>query len=48
MEKNIMNDKKQKSKFNINVIKKNSIFDNKNYNIINIEIISKSSEEVKQ
>ena len=48
MEKNINKDKKQKSKFNINVIKKNSIFDNKNYNIINIEVISKSSEEVKQ
>ena len=48
MEKNIMKDNKKKSKFNINVTKKKSIFDNKNYNIINVEVISNSSEEVKK
>ena len=48
MEKQKSKKNKINPKFNINVTKKKSIFDDKNYNIINIEVESKSSEEIKK
>ncbi len=38
----------KKGKFNVEVAKKKSIFQDKNYNIINVEVISNSPEEIKK